>query len=97
MRVGQGCLVGGGLRRSSVTLRFGGTARDALCYDRRNLQGFFLQSISPPWHHEDSGYSSESQETQFLVFLLLRTVNGTKQKQTGAGVAPHKRQREGKE
>lgn len=61
--------------------------------------GFFPPKHLPPWHREDSGYSSESQETQFLVFLLLpglsrlRTVNGTKQKQTGAGAGPHKRQR----
>lgn len=76
-----------------------GTAREALCYNR-NLQGGFLQSIFPC---EDSGYSTESQETQFLVSLLLpglsrlRTVNGAKQKQKGPGVGPHKRQREGKE
>lgn len=65
--------------------------------------GFFSPKHLPLWHREDSGYSSESQETQFLIFLLLpglshlRTVNRTKQKQTGTRVGPHKRQRENKE
>lgn len=55
------------------------------------ISGFFFSKASPPppRHREDSGYSSESPDTQFLVFLLppglsrLRTVSGTKQKQMG--------------
>lgn len=44
--------------------------------------------------------AAQSWKTQFLVFLLhpdlsrLRTVNRIKRKQRGAGLGPHKRQRE---
>ncbi|EPQ15942.1 hypothetical protein D623_10017586 [Myotis brandtii] len=99
MRVGRGCLVGG-LPRSPVTLRFGEQPGKLCATTGGIFGGFFLRSIFP---REDLWYSSESQETQFLVSLLLpglgrlQTVNGAKQKQTGPGVGPHKRQREGKE
>lgn len=101
MRVGQGCLVVTSQVLCHPEIRENSQGGSVLRQEESS--GGFSPKHLPPWHHEDSGYSSESQETQFLVFLLLpglsrlRTVNGTKQKQTGAGAGPHKCQREGKE